>query len=261
MTAEDLLTYKTIAVAAVFAVLFAWERWRPAAPIRALLDAPRLIRNVGLWLVNTGASFLIIVPVTAWVAADPLWQRPAWWTGGPGLSGWGLALDLVIYDGLIYWWHRLNHRVGFLWRFHHVHHIEHTLDTTSAVRFHIGEVLLSATARLGVILALALPLSSVLVAETLLLVATLFHHSNIRILPAIERALSWVIVTPRIHWVHHHADVADLNANYANVLSVWDRIFGSRSPTKRRLDMPIGVPGRHDLDIIRLLAAPFRRRV
>ncbi len=256
MTVEDLLTYKTVAVAAVFAVLFAWERWQPAAAIRTVFDVARLVRNVGLWLVNTGASILIIVPVTAWVANDPLWQRPDWWSGGLGL-----AIDLVIYDCLIYWWHRLNHRLDVLWRFHHVHHIETTLDTTSAVRFHIGEVLLSATARLGVILALALPLTSVLVAETLVLAAALFHHSNIRIAPAVDRALSWVIVTPGIHWVHHHAEARDLNSNYANVLSVWDRIFGSKSPNPRRLDMPIGVPDRHDQNILRLLAAPFQRNV
>jgi sterol desaturase/sphingolipid hydroxylase (fatty acid hydroxylase superfamily) len=103
--------------------------------------------------------------------------RPAWWSGAGGL-----LLDLALLDCLLYWWHRANHVVPVLWRFHAGHHLDRFLDTTSAVRFHAGEVPLSALARAGVIVLLALPLGSVLVFETRVLMAAMFLHSNLRLL-------------------------------------------------------------------------------
>jgi len=79
-------------------------------------------------------------------------------------------------------------------------------------------------------------------------------------LPAgLERALSFVVVTPSIHWVHHHAIRADTDSNYSTLLSVWDRLFASRSATQRSPDMPIGVEGGHDRGLVALVRRPFRR--
>src|SRR5262249_7199489 len=149
--------------------------------------------------------------------------------------------DLLLLDFLIYWWHRANHRVPFLWRFHEVHHLDRFLDVTSGVRFHFGEVILSALARAGVIALFAIPLSSVLSFEALLLVATGFHHSDLKLPPSLERALSWIVVTPSIHWVHHHRVRSDTDSNYSTILSLWDRLFASRSQTRRTPEMEIGV--------------------
>ena len=91
--------------------------------------------------------------------------------------------------------------------------------------------------------------------------AALFHHSNLRMPPAFERALSFVVVTPSLHWVHHHAMRSDTDSNYSTILSVWDRIFASKSPTARTPDMPIGVETLSDEPLTRLLARPFRRFV
>ena len=101
--------------------------------------------------------------------------------------------------------------------------------------FPFGEVILSAVARAGVIAVFAIPLSSVLTFEALLLVATGFHHSDLRLPPGLERALSWIVVTPSIHWVHHHRIRSDTDSNYSTILSLWDRLFASRSATRRIL--------------------------
>ena len=251
---EQLLAWKGAAVGLWFLALFALERWRPAA--RPHLAEPgwrRLARNAALWAGNAVLSPLVVVPVSVLAAgAAPRW-RPLWWSGAGGL-----LLDLVLLDCLIYWWHRANHVVPFLWRFHAVHHLDRFLDTTSAVRFHAGEVLLSALARAGAIALLALPLSSVLVFETLVLMAAMFHHSNLRLPPALERALSLLVVTPSIHWVHHHRRRIDTDSNYCTILSLWDRLFASRSGHHRTPDMPIGVEGREEEGVLQLLAAPFR---
>jgi len=249
------LAYKGIAVLLWLAVFFAAERTWPAAPypVAAPQKLRRLAGNGALWGINALLSVAVVVPVTAWAAsAAPQW-RPLWWSG----SG-GLALDLLILDGLIYWWHRANHGVPFLWRFHSVHHLDRTLDSTSALRFHFGEVALAAAARAGVILLLAIPLVSVLVFETVLLIATIFHHSNLRLSPKLERALSRVIVTPSIHWVHHHRVRADTDSNYSTVLSIWDPLFRSRSKTRRTPDLEIGVEGREELPVLGLVMAPFK---
>jgi sterol desaturase/sphingolipid hydroxylase (fatty acid hydroxylase superfamily) len=251
---ETLLAWKSAAVGAWFLLLFTAERWRPAAVPR--LSEPgwrRLLRNALLWAANAVLSPLAVVPISAFAAQQALAWRPAWWNG----SG-GLLLDVVLLDVLIYWWHRANHVVPVLWRFHAVHHLDRFLDASSAVRFHFGEVLLSALARAAIIVLLAFPLRSVLAFETLVLIAAMFHHSNLRLPPALEQALSWVVVTPSIHWVHHHRRRADTDANYCTILSAWDRLFASRSAYRRTPDMPIGVEGREELPVLGLLTAPFR---
>lgn len=227
------------------------ERLFPVA--RALGGLRRVGRNLSLGGVNAVLSWAVVVPVSAVAAQWALDWRPLWWAGWPGL-----ALDLLLLDCWIYWWHRANHRVPLLWRFHEVHHLDEFLDASSALRFHFGEVLLSALVRAAVIFAAGVPLASVILFETLLALATMFHHSNLRLPPAFERALSFIIVTPSIHWVHHHARRADTDSNYATLFSVWDRVFGSRSPTARTPDMEIGVEGRKEEAIGGLVGRPFR---
>ena len=226
------------------------ERLFPMAGMMG--GARRVLRNLTLAVVNAGLSWLVVVPVSAMaIRFAPDW-RPLWWSGWPGL-----AVDLLLLDFWIYWWHRANHVLPFLWRFHEVHHLDETLDASSALRFHFGEVLMSSLVRALVIFLLGLPLAHVVVFETLLAVATMFHHSNLRLPLWFERPLSLLLVTPSIHWVHHHARRADTDSNYATVLSLWDRLFSSRSATKRTPDMDIGVEGRRDRDAARLLLKPF----
>jgi sterol desaturase/sphingolipid hydroxylase (fatty acid hydroxylase superfamily) len=251
---DHLLAWKSLGVAAWFALLFALERWRPAVtPRLAEPDARRIARNAALWLMNTLLSPLVVVPISVYAAAHALPWRPAWWRGPAGL-----AADLLLLDFLIYWWHRANHVVPLLWRFHAVHHYDRFLDTTSAVRLHFGEVLLSAAARAVAILVLAIPVRSVLAFEALVLTGALFHHSNIRVPPALEGALSRIVVTPAIHWVHHHRVRADTDSNYSTILSLWDPLFRSRSPHRRSADMAIGVEALEERPLLRLLLAPFR---
>ena len=251
-----LLAWKAAAVATWFLLFFALERARPAAPEPPAVTGGwrRVGRNLGLWTLNLPLSLLLVIPLTEWASrVAPAW-RPDWW------SGWvGLALDLLLLDLLIYWWHRANHVAPLLWRFHAVHHRDRFLDSSSALRFHVGEVALSALARAAVILALCFPLASVLVFETLVLLAAIFHHSNLCLPARLERALSWVVVTPSIHWVHHHRVRRDTDSNYATVLSLWDRLFGSRSPTRRTPTMEIGTEGLEEESAVALLLRPLRR--
>lgn len=248
---ETLLSAKVFVVGAWFVVLALGERLSPAAPRPQGSDDPRLSRNVGLWLANTLMSPLITLPVGVAAASLQLWTRPDF--------GWaGLALDLLILDLWTYAWHRANHEWPLLWRFHRVHHLDRFLDTTTAVRFHPGEVLIGALARAPLIVLADIPIASLLVFDTLVLLGALFHHSDIKLPANIEAALRVLIVTPSHHWVHHHTAREDTNSNYATLLTVWDRIFRSWSPHKRTPDMPIGAGDEPDEPLLRLATAPFR---
>ena len=263
---RSLLPWKGAVVLAWLALVFAAERLRPAArEPRATAGSEvrggpwRLARNGGLWLANVGLTPLIVVPVSFWAAEHSLAWRP------DGLRGpVGLVLDLIVLDFLIYWWHRANHVVPFLWRFHEVHHLDRFLDSTTALRFHYGELLLSAAARAVVIILLDIPFTSIIVFETVIFFGTIFHHSNLALPPALERGLSRVIITPAIHWVHHHATQRDTDSNYGTIFSFWDPLFGSRSATARTPDMTIGVQDRAERGFTHLFLRPFlsaRRRL
>lgn len=258
-TIEEILTYKGLVVALWLGAFFVAERLYPASPLPPELGEAiarpswlRLARNASLWLINVGISPLIILPLSLWASGRVFDWRPDWW-GGP----FGLLVDLILLDFLIYWWHRANHVVGILWRFHEVHHLDRFLDTTSAVRFHFGEVVLSALARAGVIILLGMPFASVVVFEVVVLCAAIFHHSNLCLPAAIEKPLSRLIITPSIHWVHHHAVRADTDSNYGTFFSFWDRVFGSASLNRRSADMEIGVEARPERSLLGLLARPF----
>jgi sterol desaturase/sphingolipid hydroxylase (fatty acid hydroxylase superfamily) len=152
-----------------------------------------------------------------------------------------LVLAVVAFDAWQYLWHLLNHQIPFLWRFHAVHHSDADLDASAGLRFHSGEIFLSGAARLMILPLLGLSIGQVLAYETVLLPVILFHHSNIRVAESVDRRLRAVIVTPRMHWVHHSDWQPETDSNYSSIFSIWDRIFGSlqlrRDPSRIRLGL------------------------
>lgn len=252
-----LITYKAMIVIVWFLAIFVGERifrsarypknWVPGQSHR------RVVRNISLSLINFVLSPLLIIPITLFLSSLlPSW-RPGW------MNHWGfIVMDLLILDVFLYWWHRANHELPFLWRFHQVHHLDEFLDSTTALRFHFGEVFLSAIARVIVIVAFAIPITSVIVIEVILMICTIFHHSNLKIPPKFETWLRKLIVTPAIHWVHHHPRKKDTDSNYAAIFSWWDRWFGSRNARLRWQDMKIGVEGHREQGFWKLLVLPAK---
>lgn len=251
MTLDALIANKAALGLFVFVSLFALERVMAAEP--ASVEPRRLIRNGALWLMLALLSPLIVLPMSAAVAEHSLWRRPDAW---PVLAQ--LAVDILILDCWAYWLHRAYHESPLMRRLHLVHHFDERLDTTTAVRFHPGEVVLSAILRIAPISLLAIPFAHVVLFETLLLAASIFHHSNVRLPADLERHAARIVVTPSIHWVHHHRAAADTNSNYGAILSFWDSLFGTRSATKRFAGMPIGLGDLADKSLPLLLLAPFR---
>jgi sterol desaturase/sphingolipid hydroxylase (fatty acid hydroxylase superfamily) len=251
-----------VALVALAVVLFGVERVRPLRePRRRLL--PRL------W-VNGAVSALAML--TAGLAVRPLAVTLLGWTEVQrfGLIGAWIpapAVRLVgvflLLDLSFYYWHRVNHRLAVLWRFHNVHHVDPDLDVSTALRFHFGEVALSAAFRAVQVLAIGPPAVAYVAYEFVFQANTLFHHSNVRLPLGLERALNWLLVTPRMHGIHHSQVQGETNSNYSVVLPWWDWLHRSLVLGIRQRDIAIGVPGYarpEDNRLRTLLVLPFLRQ-
>lgn len=164
----------------------------------------------------------VIVVVTGWTQGNQL-----------GLLnnlgfGWQIrfVLGLISLDCWMYFWHRANHVIPFLWRFHRMHHSDRHMDVTTATRFHPGEHIISTVLKLGLIPLLGLEVWHLLIYDTLVIAVSQFHHADIS-LGRWDRWVRLAIVTPDMHKVHHSDWHQETNSNYSTVLSVWDRLFGS----------------------------------
>ncbi len=179
------------------------------------------------------------------------------------LPGWLHGLGaIVLFDCWQYWWHRCNHRVPLLWRFHAVHHSDAEMDASSGVRFHTGEMVFSFLARLAVVPLLGLTLPQLLLYETLSLPVILFHHSNLRLSNRADRCLRWLIVTPWMHYVHHSRWQPETDSNYTSFLSIWDRLFGSFRLREKPAEIQLGLDHYEEHEwrgLPGMLAAPFRK--
>ena len=139
------------------------------------------------------------------------------------------ALTFVGLDLTLWIWHRANHRLGWLWRFHRVHHSDVDFDLTTAVRFHAGELLLSLPAKLAVVVALGATLPGLLLFEVVFGLFNLFIHGNLRLPAAWEPWLARVIVIPAAHRRHHSTRPEHQAGNFGTVFSLWDRALGTWS--------------------------------
>jgi sterol desaturase/sphingolipid hydroxylase (fatty acid hydroxylase superfamily) len=258
IAASDIVPYRTLIAALCLVALWTLEGIAPMYPARRR----RLIHdlnNLGLMAINFAVISLLFGALTVAVARYDfgllhwvIW--PAWAE---------VVVAIVLFDAWQYLWHLLNHQVAFLSRFHSVHHADAEMDASSALRFHPGEILLSSSARLIMLPLLGLSVAQLLLYETLLLPVILFHHSNVRVPPGIDRALRLVIPTPWMHWVHHSQIAAERNSNYSSLLSVWDRLFGTFRLRDKPAEIELGLPAYPEAEwrsVIGMLRAPFHRR-
>jgi len=137
------------------------------------------------------------------------------------------AIGFILIDILMYWWHRFNHEYSFLWQFHHFHHKDEKLNSTSAVRFHFAEILLSYIVRFIFFPLLGLNIAAVFLHGLIVFPIIVFHHSNVRISEKWDQVLRFLFVTPRMHRIHHSKIRNETDSNYGSIFPYWDSLFGS----------------------------------
>jgi sterol desaturase/sphingolipid hydroxylase (fatty acid hydroxylase superfamily) len=189
-------------------------------------------------------------------------------------QGWGLlprlalprwfetALAVALMDYTLYVWHILLHRVPQLWRMHAVHHVDLELDASTALRFHFTELLASVPYRIAQIALIGVRPSAHRLWQVATLIEVVFHHSNLRLPIGIERHLSRVIVTPRLHGIHHSIVEEESASNFSSGLTAWDVLHGTMRGNVPQEDITIGVPAYLDpreITLAKLIAMPFRK--
>lgn len=250
-------------LAALFALgifLFALERVRPLRrPSRPLL--PRLGVNAAVSALALLTAGLAVRPVAAallgFTGAERAGLVPTLSLPGPA----AVAASFALLDLSFYYWHRANHRWPLLWRFHNVHHVDPDLDVSTALRFHFGEVALSAAFRALQVLLVGPTTAAYVAYEIVFQANTLFHHSNVRLPLALERLLGWVLVSPRMHGIHHSDVRGETDSNYSVVFPWWDRLHATLVLGVPQRAIKVGVPGYaapEDNRLWPLLALPFR---
>jgi sterol desaturase/sphingolipid hydroxylase (fatty acid hydroxylase superfamily) len=214
------------------------ERTVPHAKLR-----PAWRTNLGLWLV--GALLM------AAVCGACGWTIAAWaQTSSVGVLnalhapfGVGIAATIVGLDLLSYLWHRANHELSFLWRFHRVHHADPDYHVSTALRFHPGELLLALPVRLGAIVLLGAPPEAVVAFEAIFGIANVLEHGNFDLPRRLEQALETVLVTPALHRRHHSTERIERDSNYGTILCLWDRVARTLRPSTSAAQFATGLPG------------------
>jgi sterol desaturase/sphingolipid hydroxylase (fatty acid hydroxylase superfamily) len=250
------------ATGAAFLLLVLYESRRPLRKQRES-KVRRVVRNLTVGGLALGAVTLLqtpfLVPVAQWVARRRF-----------GLFHWielprpvAIALVVVLLDYTLWIWHRVNHVVPFFWRFHLVHHVDRDMDASTAFRFHFGEQSLSVGYRILQVAVLGADPLSLWIWQGLLSVSVVFHHSNSRLPVGLEKILCRIIVTPRMHGIHHSNYRNEANGNWSSLLSAWDYLHGTVLLGVPQDSIAIGVPayGREeDVTIGKILAMPFLRQ-
>ncbi|HEX6375660.1 MAG TPA: sterol desaturase family protein [Allosphingosinicella sp.] len=190
----------------------------------------RLLANFGMGLI--GALLYTLLPLTSVAAAE--WARredlgllnavPV-----PALAG--IAITILAWSLVNYWLHRAFHHWPWLWRFHRVHHADTAVDLSTGFRNHPGEVVAVALVRACLAAALGLSVPGLIAYEAAAFAAVMWSHANLSISAPADRALRWLVVTPAMHHVHHSALQRETDSNYGELLSVWDRLFGTYRPS------------------------------
>ena len=250
---------KALALAAVFGAL-AWLEHRRPLRARTQPRGRRVAINLalsGIAALGAGAIMELVVRrataaverhrlgVTRWV---PL---PRWMARAAGT---------VLLDYSLWHWHRLCHRVPALWNVHAAHHADLDLDVSTGLRFHVVEMWLSIPFRAAQILVLGIDRPTLRSWETALLVAIMFHHSNVRLPERLDAALARVVITPRLHGIHHSALPLRFDANLGTLLSWWDMLHGSFESELAQADLAIGLPrtlGQRSPGVVESLLLPL----
>jgi sterol desaturase/sphingolipid hydroxylase (fatty acid hydroxylase superfamily) len=258
----DLTNLAAAAVVAAFVSLFILEALLPLRR-RKRSRGRRLPVNFAITALGFAVGSLTVRPAALglafWVQSNAFGVLPRL-----PLPFWAEALLGILWmDLTFYYWHRLNHVRPLLWRFHNVHHVDPDLDVTTSFRFHFVEVLYSTPFRLFQVGLLGVSPAVYLLYEFLFNLATMFHHSNLRLPLAFERLLNKVFVTPRMHGLHHSAQGPETNSNYSVLFSFWDRLNRSLRLNVPQSQVVIGVPGYlrpEDNRLLPLLALPVVRQ-
>ena len=195
---------------------FNYKKWQHAIP--------NLFFTLTTIIINFALAFLLLKTadwvtvnnfgIVNWLPEMPLWLY--------------VILGLLLMDFIgAYLAHYTEHKVKPLWMVHLVHHSDHNVDTTTANRHHPLESVIRFVFTLAGVFIIGAPIGIVMLYQSMSLIATQFTHANIKMPKKLDEVLSYVLVSPDMHKVHHHNVLPYTDSNYGNIFSIWDRLFGT----------------------------------
>lgn len=247
---------------ALFALLFGLERLFPLRDgTRSLLA--RLVVNIAISVLTFLAATALVQPAARWALH---WsnEKPFGLIHLVSLPAWAeLVISFLLMDLAFYYWHLANHRAPFLWRFHNVHHIDPDLDVSTAFRFHFGEIAFSSLFAVVQVSLIGISPWAFAIYQLVFQCEVLLQHSNLLMPIRLERLLNKIIVTPRMHGIHHSQVHRENNSNFGTVFPWWDRLHRTLGLNIRQSEITIGIPGYsrpEDNTVANALLMPFRKQ-
>ena len=247
----------------IIMMLLEWQKPARKSPIK---NSTRWFTNFGLMFVSS-VVVRLIVPIGLTAVALYIQQH------NMGLFNLVdipnivvIVLSLLLLDILIYWQHRFFHQIPLLWRLHRVHHADAHVDTSTGLRFHPIEIVLSIFIKFIAVCALGVPVIAVLIFEIALNGLALFNHANIRLPNVIEKPLRFILMTQILHRIHHSQAITETNSNYGFSVIWWDKLFGSYKDeaSKADIDIDIGLieysKTKQNASLLSVLIMPFKNK-
>ncbi len=219
----------------------------------------RNLRNGAMGAMSAAVVSMVETPVTQWVARGNVAHRRGLAQHLPDPLG-SIASFLAMDYGF-YLWHIATHKLTVLWRFHRVHHVDPDMDLSTAIRFHLVDMLVSLPWRMVQVRASGIGPDTLDVWQRFFTLSILFHHSNLRLPGEWDRRLSWVLTTPRMHGIHHSVIREQRDSNWSSGISLWDRLHRTLGQDVPQSAITIGIEdpaALSDVPLWRALLAPFR---
>lgn len=195
---------------------FKYNKWKHAIP-NIFFTITTIIINFALAFLLLKSSDYVMankIGILNWLPSLPMWLY--------------ITIGILLMDFFgAYLPHFIEHKVKPLWMIHLVHHTDHKVDTTTANRHHPLESIIRYTFTLLGVFIIGAPIGIVMLYQSLSLIATQFSHANIKLPKRIDHTLSYFLVSPDMHKVHHHYVLPYTDSNYGNIFSIWDRLFGT----------------------------------
>lgn len=237
-----------------------------AIPLLPLKYKKNKLRHAGVnffftfihMIIHTGFGILI-VKISDWAFAEKF-GLVYWLNASVLLTIIISALLLDFFGGWLS--HVVEHKVPLFWRMHIIHHADNSIDVTSGLRHHPLESVWRGLFFLIAIIISGAPMYGVMIYQTVLTVFTGVTHANISLPPAVDRIMSYLLISPNMHKVHHHWKQPYTDSNYGGVFSIWDRMFGTfktLDPKEIRYGLDRYYPNEKDEDLVALLKKPFQK--
>ncbi len=258
MTVQQFLTNLSI-ILTVMAIGALIETAVPFFAARPWTQQPRRAANLGL----TAVAFLLNWLLASVAGAAALTLRPAGVLAGLRWPMWvEVVIGIVVLDFSVgYLSHRTMHMWPAMWKFHQVHHSDLFVDVTTTYRTHPVETVWRFLFAIVPVWLLGLPAHAVMIQRLLQATNGVIEHGNIRLWAPLDRVLSLVWVTPNVHKIHHSREMSETNSNYANLLTIYDRLLGTYTPSVRAESVAYGLDDAEHLGRARfpgLLTIPFQ---